>query len=171
MYFEQEVDAGPTTEPPDRIGQADDVRANSPQMAPAMVNRMWGHFFGYGFTRPVDDMGPHNPPSHPELLDRLRVEFVKSGYDLKQLIRWICQQRGLQPDQPVRARRTRSTTPPAGEMPLFSHMYVKPMTAEQLYDSLIIATERPQVGPVELGAGRKAAAAMDAAVRRRLRHR
>src|SRR5262245_29201804 len=37
----------------------------------AIVNRMWGHFFGYGFTKPVDDMGPHNPPSHPALLERL----------------------------------------------------------------------------------------------------
>jgi len=35
-------------------------------VAAAMVNRMWGHFFGYGFTKPVDDMGPHNPPSHPK---------------------------------------------------------------------------------------------------------
>jgi hypothetical protein len=26
------------------------------------ANRTWAHFLGYGFTRPVDDMGPHNPP-------------------------------------------------------------------------------------------------------------
>ena len=35
----------------------------------AIVNRMWAHFLGYGFTKPIDDIGPHNPPSHPELLD------------------------------------------------------------------------------------------------------
>ncbi|MEM8946108.1 MAG: DUF1549 domain-containing protein, partial [Planctomycetota bacterium] len=29
----------------------------------AMVNRMWAHFLGYGFTKPIHDMGPHNPPS------------------------------------------------------------------------------------------------------------
>ena len=34
-----------------------------------VVNRMWSMFLGYGFTKPVDDLGPHNPASHPELLD------------------------------------------------------------------------------------------------------
>ena len=40
-------------------------------LARAFVNRMWGHFMGRGFVNPVDDFGPHNPPSHPELLDKL----------------------------------------------------------------------------------------------------
>jgi len=43
----------------------------SPYFTKAIVNRMWGHFLGYGFTKPVDDLGDHNPPSHPELLDGL----------------------------------------------------------------------------------------------------
>ena len=43
----------------------------------AIVNRMWAHFLGYGFTKPIDDIGPHNPPTHPELLDlRLTEERV-----------------------------------------------------------------------------------------------
>ena len=50
---------------------------------------MWGHFLGYGFTKPIDDMGPHNPPTHPELLDQLAGELRTHSYDLKQLIRWI----------------------------------------------------------------------------------
>ena len=37
----------------------------SDYLSKAIVNRMWGHFMGYGFTKPVDDMGPHNPPSNP----------------------------------------------------------------------------------------------------------
>ena len=53
------------------------------------MNRMWGHFMGRGFVNPVDDFGPHNPPSHPELLDKLAAEFQKSGYDVKALTRWI----------------------------------------------------------------------------------
>jgi hypothetical protein len=48
----------------------------SPYLAKAMVNRMWGHFLGYGFTKPIDDMGPHNPASHPELLDRLAQDWA-----------------------------------------------------------------------------------------------
>ena len=45
-------------------------------LAKAFVNRMWGHFMGRGIVHPVDDFGPHNPPSHPELLDELAKEFA-----------------------------------------------------------------------------------------------
>ena len=37
---------------------------SSPYMPQAIVNRMWAHFLGYGFTKPVNDMGPHNTASH-----------------------------------------------------------------------------------------------------------
>ena len=52
---------------PHRAGQAD--RRLRVPAARRIVNRMWAHFLGYGFTKPIDDMGPHNPPTHPELLD------------------------------------------------------------------------------------------------------
>jgi hypothetical protein len=116
-----------------------------PQIARAAVNRMWGHFFGYGFTKPVDDMGPHNPASHPELLDRLSDEFVKSKYDLKQLVRWICNSEAYNLTSRFGKKNT-IDDPAAGETPLFSHLYVKSMSAEQLYDSLIIATEAHKSG-------------------------
>ncbi len=118
------------------------------QVADAAVNRMWGHFFGYGFTKPVDDMGPHNPPSHPVLLERLSQEFVKVNYDLKQLIRWICNSEAynltsrFNPKNP----KNKQDNPAAGDMPLFSHLYLKSMTVEQLYDSLIIATNAHKSG-------------------------
>ena len=56
-------------ESPRRIGEVHYRLAN--YLDQAIVNRMWGHFLGYGFTKPIDDMGPHNPPSHPELLTKL----------------------------------------------------------------------------------------------------
>lgn len=118
---------------------------DSPLLARAAVNRMWGHFFGYGFTKPVDDMGPHNPPSHPELLDRLSAEFVKSKYDMKQLIRWICNSEAYNLTSRF-GKKNEVDNPAAGETPLFSHLYVKSLTAEQLYDSLIIATEAHKSG-------------------------
>ncbi len=115
------------------------VDGPEPLIASAMVNRMWGHFFGYGFTNPVDDMGPHKAPSHPELLDRLTAEFVQSGYDLKQLIRWITNSRAYQLTSEI-DRKNKSDDPAAGTSPLFSRMYVKRMNAEQVFDSLKIAT-------------------------------
>ena len=115
------------------------------QLARAFVNRMWGQYFGYGFTRPVDDMGPHNAPSHPELLDYLAEQFVAARYDAKRLARWITSSEpyGLTSRM---SKENEFDNPAAGETPLFSHMYVKRMTAEQLYDSLIIATEAHKSG-------------------------
>jgi hypothetical protein len=115
------------------------------QLAQAMVNRTWSHFFGYGFTRPVDDMGPHNPASHPELLKRLSREFVAANYDVKQLIRWIVSSEAYQLSSQY-GEKNRIDDPAAGEMPLFSHMYLKSMQAEQLYDSLIVASNAHQSG-------------------------
>lgn len=115
------------------------------QLAQAMVNRTWSHFFGYGFTRPVDDMGPHNPASHPELLKRLAREFVAANYDVKQLVRWIVSTEAYQLSSQY-SEKNRIDDPAAGEMPLFSHMYLKSMQAEQLYDSLIVASNAHQSG-------------------------
>lgn len=116
------------------------AQGDNPQLAKAMVNRMWAHFFGYGFTRPVDDMGPHNPVSHPELLDELARAFVQSGYDVKQLIRWICLSDPYQRSSQFTAQNQRDN-PSAGEQALFSRMYVRSMTVEQLYDSLLVASK------------------------------
>ncbi|MEX0724706.1 MAG: DUF1549 and DUF1553 domain-containing protein [Planctomycetaceae bacterium] len=115
---------------------------NRPQLALSMVNRMWQHFFGKGFTNPVDDMGPHNTPTHPELLEQLSREFVASGYDVKKLIRWICLSEAYQRSSQFNDTNL-SDNPEAGLPPLFSRVYPKSMSAEQLYDSLVVAT-RPQ---------------------------
>lgn len=115
------------------------TKGDKPQVAEAFVNRMWDHFFGCGFTRPVDDMGPHNPPSHPELLDHLAREFVASGYDCKQLIRWVCLSDAYQRTSRF-GKSNEQDNPETGASPLFSRVYVKGMTAEQLYDSLLLAT-------------------------------
>lgn len=115
------------------------------QVADAMVNRMWGHFFGYGFTKPVDDMGPHNPASHPELLEKLSMELVKAKYDQKQLIRWICNSEAYNLTSKM-TPKNEVDNPANGERPKFTHMYVKSMSAEQLYDSLIIATNAHKSG-------------------------
>jgi hypothetical protein len=106
----------------------------------AIVNRMWGHFLGYGFTKPVDDMGPQNPPSHPELLAKLADDFAAHQRDIKQLIRWIVlsQPYGLS-SRMVKGSNDKDD-PTKGEKPMFSHFYLRQMQPEQLYDSLLVAT-------------------------------
>lgn len=118
------------------------------QVSDAMVNRMWGHFFGYGFTKPIDDMGPHNLPSNPALIERLSQEFVTAKYDLRQLIRWICNSEAYNLTSRVNVKnpKTKQDNPAGGDIPVFSHVYLKSMSAEQLYDSLIVATNAHKSG-------------------------
>jgi hypothetical protein len=106
----------------------------------AIANRMWAHFFGYGFTRPVDDRGPHNPPSHPELLEHLGKSFRQSGFDLRRLARWIVLSEAYSLSSRTSAGN-QTDDPTLGKKPQFSHFYLRQMEAEQLYESLIAATE------------------------------
>lgn len=112
---------------------------DNPQLARAFVNRTWAQFFGRGFTHPADDLGDHNPPATPELLDALAKEFQASGYNIKMLVRWI---------MASRAYNLSSVLTKSNELDdsLFSHMGVKPMTPEQLFDSLLVATAAHKAG-------------------------
>lgn len=59
-------------------------------VARVIVNRVWQHHFGQGLVRTVNDFGARcDPPTHPELLEWLSSEFVKSGCKLKPLHRLI----------------------------------------------------------------------------------
>ena len=61
------------------------------------VNRIWQHLFGVGLVKTSEDFGAQGEsPSHPELLDHLASRFVKSGWDVKALIRTIVMSRTYQ---------------------------------------------------------------------------
>jgi hypothetical protein len=68
----------------------------NPFFARSVVNRYWKHFFSRGIVEPEDDMRATNPPSNPELLEGLSQHFIKSGFDLKELVRTICRSRTYQ---------------------------------------------------------------------------
>ena len=101
-----------------------------------IVNRTWAQFMGYGFTRPIDDLGPHNAPTHPELLEDLAGEFRNSSYDLKMLMRWIVLSQPYGLDSKLSADNE-IDDPSVGETPKFSRFYLRQITAEQLYASML----------------------------------
>ncbi len=114
------------------------IAGSDPQLAQAFVNRNWKHFFGHAFTRQVDDMGPHHEFSHPSLVDGLARAFVKSDYNVRRLIRWICLSDAYQLTSESIAEN-KFDEPDLGDLPLFTRMYVKPLSPEQLFNSLLIA--------------------------------
>ncbi len=68
----------------------------NPYFARSYVNRIWSYLLGVGLIEPVDDIRAGNPPTNPKLLDRLTEEFVKSGFNTRELMRTICKSRTYQ---------------------------------------------------------------------------
>jgi hypothetical protein len=61
-----------------------------PLVARVLVNRVWMHHFGQAIVATPSEFGKLGvKPTHPELLDWLADEFMRSGWDLKQLHRLI----------------------------------------------------------------------------------
>jgi len=110
-----------------------------PNFGKALVNRMWGHFFGKGFVNPIDDFNDQNTPSHPELLEELGAKFKHYGFDQKALIRWIANSQGYQ----LSSAANKTNEKPENDV-LFSRMLLKSMSPETLFESLMTATLPPQ---------------------------
>jgi len=65
---------------------------DNPLLARVMVNRIWQGHFGEGIVHTPNDFGRQGePPTHPELLDWLAVEFAQGGWSIKQMHRLIMQ--------------------------------------------------------------------------------
>ncbi len=103
--------------------------SENPLFARALVNRYWKHFLNRGLVEPEDDMRETNPATNPQLLEALANHFARSGYDLKNLVRTICQSDVYQlsaiPNQYN-----------AIDKQNFSRYYPKRLTAEVLFDSI-----------------------------------
>jgi hypothetical protein len=108
----------------------------NPFLSKAMVNRLWGHFFGRGIVEPIDDMRVTNPPVNPDLLEALSADFIKNGFSVKKLVRTICQSSTYQlSSEPNKFN--------AGDKQLFARYYPKRLQAEVLLDALDVATGVP----------------------------
>ncbi|HEY1188017.1 MAG TPA: DUF1553 domain-containing protein, partial [Gemmata sp.] len=107
---------------------------NNPFFTKALVNRTWAHLFGRGFVNPIDDMLPEHDPTHPDLLNALAHHVSTAGeFDVKYLIKAICLSDTYQ-------RTSKPTPENKADRALYSHMAVKVLSPEQLYDSLAQVT-------------------------------
>jgi len=70
------------------------VSEENPLAARVMVNRIWKHLIGKPLVRDPDNFGVSGtPPTHPELLDFMAIEFMNNGWSVKQMIRSIATSR------------------------------------------------------------------------------
>ena len=116
-----------------RLQLANDIVA-SPIATRVIVNRVWKWHFGTGIVNPPDNFGAvGDPPSDPELLDYLSVQFQKNGMSLKQLHRMIMLSATYQ-------QSSRETPEARAQDPmnrLYSHFSLQRLDAEQLRDSML----------------------------------
>ena len=115
-----------------RVALAEYV-SGSRRFAAVQVNRLWARMFGRGIVDPIDDFRDKNPASNQELLDFLTDEFITSKFDNKHMIELIAMSSTYQ-RTPMPTASNRSDTT------LYSHARVRRMSAEQTFDSLLVAT-------------------------------
>ena len=64
------------------------VHPDNPLTARVTVNRLWAEIFGQGIVTTPEDFGMQStPPTHPELLDWLALEFIRQGWSMKKIIK------------------------------------------------------------------------------------
>jgi hypothetical protein len=115
------------------------TRPDHPLTARVLVNRIWKHHFGTGIVESLDNFGNlGTPPSHPELLDWLAVEFVQRGWSLKQLHRLMVTSAAYRQNSAVTEEHLR--TDPDNR--LLSRMPLRRLDAEEVRDSLLAVSGR-----------------------------
>lgn len=112
----------------------------NPWFTKLVANRLWKHYLGRGLVEPEDDLRSTNPATNEPLLDYLAEEIVRSGYDLKAVMRIILSSRVYQ-----------LSSVPNGtnydDAQNFSHYTVKRMPAEVLLDAVSQVTGSPEKYP------------------------
>jgi|SRR5579883_2104622 len=114
----------------------------NPLTARVMVNRVWLGHFGHGLVRTPSDFGIRSePPTHPELLDWLAVQFVKDGWSLKRLHKRIMLSATYQQSSTVSADLFKLDP----ENRFLAHQNRRRLDFESLRDSLLFAVGRLDV--------------------------
>lgn len=132
------------------------ISAENPYFAKSLTNRYWSYLLGRGIIDPVDDIRLSNPPSNPALLEGLTADFVASGFDLRHLLRTITQSHTYQ-----RSFQTNEWN--KDDDINYSHATPRRLSAEPLYDAIMVASGAP-LGVPGAPSGFRASQLPDAAV-------
>jgi cytochrome c553 len=123
--------------------------ADNPLTARVFVNRIWQHHFNAGLVRTVNNFGKlGEPPTHPELLDWLALEFVRSGWSVKAMHRLIMNSAAYQQGAEPRDAAAANIHDPANK--LLSHFPSRRLSAEEVRDAMLTVTgalDRTSGGP------------------------
>ena len=125
------------------------TRPDNPLTARVYVNRVWQHLFGAGIVRTPDDFGvTGEPPSHPELLDRLATTFIEDGWSTKKLIRRLMLSRAYVMSSPTAGLPASAGSAPDPENRLLSRMNRRRLDAEALRDAVLRVSGRLDLSKV-----------------------
>ena len=123
------------------------VSPDHPLTSRVMVNRIWKHHFGTGIVKSLGNFGKAGtPPTHPELLDWLSVEFVRQGWSIKAMHRLMLTSSTY--------RQASQVTPALEKLDpenrLLGRMPLRRMQAEEVADAMVQVAgrlDRTQFGP------------------------
>ena len=115
------------------------TKPDHPLTARVMVNRIWKQHFGRGIVRTTEDFGTFGAePTHPELLDWLAIEFVRSGWRIKQMHRLMMTSLTYRQSSGLTARAIEV----APDNDLWSRMPLRRLEAEAIRDALLFVSGR-----------------------------
>ena len=118
------------------------TRQDNPLTARVMANRLWLYHFNRGLVKTPNDFGTRSePPTHPELLDHLATEFVRSGWSIKAMHRLILLSATWQQSSAT------SETAPDENGSLYHVFPRRRLTAEELRDAILSSSGAPDRTP------------------------
>ncbi len=108
------------------------TRAENPLTARVMVNRLWQYHFGRGLVKTPNDFGVRGlPPTHPELLDHLAMQFVRGGWSMKSMHRLML----------LSATYQQASVADASHVPdLYASFARRRLSAEEIRDAILIVS-------------------------------
>jgi hypothetical protein len=114
------------------------TRKGNPYYARSIVNTTFSQLFGYGLVNPVDNFRSDSTIAIPALLDALATDFENSHYDFKNLVSLLVKSKAFSLGSAVNAKEKDQERDDVEKR--FARFAMRPMSPEQLFDSIVVAT-------------------------------